>query len=109
MPLAEEIVQAIDGVTLEMIEAVNKGQFDRIKDLMDIRQDQIKRLQTMKGKIIVSDASISRLFMDIKTLDELLKKKMKFAREKLEKISGSMDALRGYLVEKNIRIFDERR
>lgn len=104
---SEEIFQAIDDVTVEMIENVKDGKMDKIVELMKIREKQIEALNNSKG--VVSEALKSKLTIDLKIFDDEYNLKMKKLDQKIFEISKALENLQSYTTQDNSRIFDERR
>lgn len=104
---AEEIIQAIDDITVEMIKNVKNGEIDKITELMKIREQQIEALKNAKGS--VCEASKSKLLIDLKIFDDEFKLKMKKLDQKISEISNALDTIQNYVKQDTSHIFDERR
>ncbi len=102
-----EIVESIDELTLEMIEAAKMGDIPKIKSLSNIRQKQIDLLKNSKDHI--PEAMLSKLIFDSKTFDKIFKECMKKTRDKIEEISKNIEYISKYSTRSEFSHINERR
>lgn len=102
-----EIVESIDELTLEMIEAAKTGNISKIKSLSDIRQKQLDLLKNSKERI--PEAMLSKLVSDSKTFDKIFKERMKKTRNKIEEISKNIEYINKYSTRSENSHINERR
>ncbi len=107
MSTAAEIVEIIDELTVEMIDAIKMGEISRLKILLELRGDKIGMLAKAGGEI--PEASTSKLLNDSKLFETLFREQMKKTSEKIEKISENIRSIQNYSAKGRGSQINERR
>ena len=107
MPKINEILESVDELTLEMIEAAKIGNISKIKSLSDIRQKQLDLLKNFEGHI--PKAMLSKLMRDSQNFDKVFKECMEKTLNKIEEISKNIEYISKYSLKTENSRINERR